>query len=419
MSTVDTIATPDTFADCGTGDGGSLPADPFTALRFHFGMLLGVDDFEVEQGFHHGKQRLHNAWLHRDGVVWGLGVEVAEGEVRVRPGLALDGAGRELHLDDAACVDVTAWYQQHAADVGGPGEGGDVEFDAYVIARYATCPMRPVPALAEPCAGSTSETAYSRTYETVDLRLVPGPPPDAAAAPYHRLRVLFGLEAPTLPADQSALDARSAALAATDRAAAFLAAFDELAVLDTIDLAPAAEPDEPATRYPALEDTGVVLARITGIRLVPGGDDGTGWTLVDGSTVDYSGRRSLLATQAIQELLCGPEGVVSGGATFDPAQVAFDTGASTITLVATAPLDPDTVTKDQFAVSTLDGGWSAQKVKKAELDAAGTTVTLTLDALPAGKTIRVLAYGTGPTPILGADLAPLGTGADFVLMKGS
>jgi hypothetical protein len=31
----------------------------------------------------------------------------------------------------------------------------------------------------------------------------------------------------------------------------------------------------------------------------------------------------------------------------------------------------------------------------------------------------VLAYGTGPTPILGADLAPLGTGADFVLMKGS
>jgi hypothetical protein len=70
-------------------------------------------------------------------------------------------------------------------------------------------------------------------------------------------------------------------------------------------------------------------------------------------------------------------------------------------------------------VTTLDGGWTAQKVKKAELDAAGTTVTLTLDALPAGKTIRLLAYGTGPTPILGTDLAPLGGGADFVLMKGS
>jgi hypothetical protein len=278
--------------------------------------------------------------------------------------------------------------------------------------------MRPVPALAEPCSGSTSETAYSRTYETVDLRLVPGPPPDPAAAPYHRLRVLFGLEAPTLPADQPALDARNAALTAADRPAAFLAALDELAVLDTIDLAPAAEPDEPATRYPALEDTGVVLARITGIRLVPGGDDGTGWTLADGSTVDYAGRRSLLATQAIQELLCGPAST-SGGATFDPAQTAFDTGASTVTLVATAPLDADTVTTDAFAVTTLDGSWTAQKVKTAALDAGGTTVTLTLDALPAGKTIRVLAYGTGPTPILGADLVPLGGGADFVLMKGS
>lgn len=418
MSTVDSTTIPDTFADCGTGDGGSLPADPFTALRYHFGMLLGVDDFEVEQGFCHGKQRLHNAWLHRDGVVWGLGVEVASGEIRVLPGLALDGAGRELHLDDPACLGVTAWYEQHAADVGGPGEGGDVEFDAYVIARYATCPMRPVPALAEPCSGSTSETAYSRTYETVDIRLVPGPPPDAPAAPYHRLRVLFGLEAPTLPDDQPALDARNAALAAAGRPAAFLAALDELAVLDTIDLQPAAQPDEPATRFPALDDTGVVLARVTGIRLVPGGDDGTGWTLADGSEVDYAGRRSLLATQTIQELLCGPEGT-TGGATFDAAQVAFDTGANTVTLVATAPLDADTVTTDQFAVTTLDGGWKPQQVKKAELDGAGTTVTLTLDSLPAGKTIRVLAYGTGPTPILGADLAPLGGGADFVLMKGS
>jgi hypothetical protein len=418
MSTVDSTTMPDTFADCGTGDGGALPADPFTALRFHFGMLLGVDDFEVEQGFHHGKQRLHNAWLHRDGVVWGLGVELAEGEIRVLPGFALDAAGRELHVDDPACVSVTAWYAQHAADVGGPGEDGNVQFDAYVLARYATCPMRPVPALAEPCAGSTSDTAYSRTYETVDLRLVPGPPPDPAAAPYHRLRVLFGLDAPTLPADRAAVDARNAALAAPDGPVAFLTALDELAVLDTIDLQPASQPDEPATRYPALDDTGVVLARVTGIRLAPGGDDGTGWTIADAGTVDYTGRRSLLPTRAIQELLCAG-GTAPVGSTFDPVQVAFDTGAATVTLVATSPLDADTVTANAFAVTTLDGGWTPQKVTNATLDAAGTTVTLTLDALPAGKTIRVLAYGTGPTPVLGADLTPLGGGSDFVLMKGS
>lgn len=416
MSTLDGTTIPDTFADC-TGDGGSLPADPFTALRFHFGMLLGVDDFEVEQGFHHGKQRLHNAWLHRDGVVWGLAVDAnkdGNGEIRVFPGLALDGAGRELHLDDPACLSVTAWYKQHAADVGvAPDEGGSVQFDAYVIARYATCPMRPVPALAEPCSGMSSETAYSRTFETVDIRLVPGPPPAAPPAPYHRLRVLFGLEEPTLPADQPVVDARAAA---AGRPGALLAALDALAVLDTIDLQPAAAPDEPATRFPALDDEGVLLARVTGIRLDPGGTDGTGFTLA-AATVDYAGRRSHVATRAIQELLCGSE--AGPGPGFDPAQVAFDTGAKTITLVATAPLEPTTVTKDAFAVSTFDGGWTVQTVKSVALDGTNTKVTLTLGAFPAGKPTRIVASGTGPTPILGADLAPLGGGADFVLMKGS
>src|SRR5205823_883036 len=157
-----------------------------------------------------------------------------------------------------------------------------VKFDAYVVAHYATCPMRPVPALAEPCSGMTSETAYSRTYETVDIRLVPGAPPEPRAPGYHRLRVLFGVEPPTLPADQDALHARNVALEAADRPAAFLAALRELAVLDTIDLKPEQVADEPATRYPAPEDEGVLLALVTGIRLDPGGTDGTGWTLAAG-----------------------------------------------------------------------------------------------------------------------------------------
>jgi hypothetical protein len=307
MAATDTTTPlPDTFSECGNGDGGALPADPFTALRFHFGMLLGVDDFEVEQGFHHGKQRLHNAWLHRDGVVWGFGVEVDQGEVRVLPGLALDAAGRELHLDDPACLSISDWYIENEATVEvQKNADGSVEFDAFVIAAYKTCPMRPVPALAEPCAGATSETAYSRMYETVDLQLVTKPPPDPPPPPYHRLRVLVGLEQPTLPADQPVVDARTAALADADPHAAFLAAYQSLAVLDTIDLQPAAEPDEPATRYPALDDTVVLLAHVDGVKLEPGAGDDPSWTLAGVPTVDYTGRRSLIATQAIQELLCG------------------------------------------------------------------------------------------------------------------
>ena len=72
-----------------TDDGRSelLPLSPFNALRYHFGMLLGVDDFETEQAYHRAKMRIHNAWLHRAGVVWGFDVrlDVPHGEIRVLP----------------------------------------------------------------------------------------------------------------------------------------------------------------------------------------------------------------------------------------------------------------------------------------------------------------------------------------------
>src|SRR5438477_7150096 len=95
-----------------------LPLNPFSSLRYHVGMLLGVDDFETEQAYHRAKMRLHNAWLHREGVVWGLGVrlDTARGEVRVLKGLALDAAGHELHLEGDACVNVGQWFAAHRDD---------------------------------------------------------------------------------------------------------------------------------------------------------------------------------------------------------------------------------------------------------------------------------------------------------------
>lgn len=102
------------FASCADAERTLLPTDPFEALHYHFGMLLGVDDFETEQAYHRGKMRLHNAWLHREGVVWGLAVQVGEAdrkrsELRVTRGLALDPAGHELHLDEDWCINVPAW----------------------------------------------------------------------------------------------------------------------------------------------------------------------------------------------------------------------------------------------------------------------------------------------------------------------
>jgi hypothetical protein len=137
-----------------------LPVDPFNALRIHFGMLLGVDDFETEQAYHRGKMRLHNAWLHGHGVVWGLGVssDLPSGEIRVEPGLALDAAGHELHLDALACVSAGAWFDAHRNDPGmtvTESDGGStVAFDAHVVMSFRACQTRQVPALSDPCDGS-------------------------------------------------------------------------------------------------------------------------------------------------------------------------------------------------------------------------------------------------------------------------
>src|SRR5207253_1179931 len=84
--------------------------------RYHFGMLLGVADFETEYAYHRGKMRLHNGWLHGSGIVWGLDVELVDDkrEIAVDPGLALDPAGRELHLDVRCCMDIAAWFDDRA-----------------------------------------------------------------------------------------------------------------------------------------------------------------------------------------------------------------------------------------------------------------------------------------------------------------
>ena len=54
----------------------SLGADPFWSLAVHYGMLLGVSDFQVLMANPRGKLRLHQAWQHGPGVVWGYPVSV-------------------------------------------------------------------------------------------------------------------------------------------------------------------------------------------------------------------------------------------------------------------------------------------------------------------------------------------------------
>lgn len=403
-------------------DDALLPVNPYTALQFHFGMLLGVDDLETGQGYARGKTRLHNAWLHREGVVWGFNAGFnSRNELTVDPGLGLDAAGHELHLDRQACVDLGAWY---AANKDDPSftfeavEGGGFRFTLHIVARFKACLTRPVPAMLEPCAGAQTETAFSRAFETVELLLRPG-----ASAPddlgYHRLRQLFRLEAddPSL-ADVVARRGQIEALPAAQQPVEWLAALRGFAALDTVALQPQAGSASAAASIFPHDPTELVLADLVDVVVLP---SGSGWALqTPPPAPDVTVRRSHIATATIQELLCGPP---SGG-TVGPTVATADLSGQTISLTTSRPLAAATVTPAAFSASDYSDatGWAPLAIASAALQ-GDASVRIDLGSAPAGTHMRLVARGSGATPLLAADdLAALGAaagaddGADFVKM---
>jgi hypothetical protein len=398
-------------------------------VLYHYGMLLGVDDFETEQGFHVGKMRLHNAWLHGAGVVWGFDVVIDEehAEIRVLPGLALDGAGRELRLDAPACVSIPAWAKENLVDEGEelPAEQ---TLKLRVEARHHACQTRAVPALATPCEGGGSDTACSRSVETIALTLVEKTA--ARATPGNRwVRILLGLRAPDAASadDKHAAKLREKVLAADPdkRAAAALDAFHELAALDATALRPAAHGlDEPASNSPAAEDEPIVLANITELTLSRTAD---GWA-VSGGKLDLAVRPAHVPTSTIQELTlaallcCGADDDGGGGAAppaGDPGAILEFTSVDDkkLTLKASADLEPRTVRREAFSVNALGvKDWEEVGIAKATYRKTTKTIVLELNDAPA-LPWRLVAACAGPTPLLAADLSPLCGGTDFVHME--
>jgi hypothetical protein len=399
-----------------------LPDNPQCAPNYHFGMLLGVDDFRAEQGFHVGRLRRHQRLLHGAGVVNGYAVEFrAEGfELHVSPGYAIDALGRDLVLDVAQCVSLPLWWLEHREedafdDVETPD---DATLDLDVVVCHVTCLGSPVPAIAEPCAGDAADVAYSRICETVRLALVRTPPPAAAASarPFHLLQMWLGCIGPrtgadgkVVAADQWLIDRYNAlkALPLAEQATARATLLREL-VARAVAEAAAAPPEVDADDEHALC---LPLARLRGVhvKLEPGG-----WSATVGD-VEMGVRDTLLPTALLQELmlaeprpepaLAGPV-IVGGGATLSGGDVNLD-------LVFSQPLAPASVTAAAFAVSEFvpAQGWkpfSPAAPTYDETDAARPTVRLVLDRAATGSPVRVTVVGTGIAPLLGAQLIPAG-----------
>jgi len=75
--------------------------------HYYRGQLLLEDDFIGEQHYHAQARQRHTLNLHGWGVAWGLEVTAAgETAVSVGPGFAVDGAGHEIEVREAAIVDL-------------------------------------------------------------------------------------------------------------------------------------------------------------------------------------------------------------------------------------------------------------------------------------------------------------------------
>lgn len=430
-----------------------LAIDPWRSLKPHFGMLVGVDDFKTIDAYHRGKMWLHTAWLHREGVVWGFGASLESGqaELRIEPGLGIDRAGRELHLERAACIDLEKWFLTVVDDLEGetgpdepdepepdePGEeeeplpDGWISVEAHVRARFVGCLNRQVPAMVEPCDGAGRTTAYSRVFETIELELVLGPP-EYPPPPYHRLRLMYGVDAPELgeddepvPADAEVLEALAyiAGLPFAERPMAFETAFRRFAALDGAELAPAESDDQggggASGLLPAVDPTWLVIAELHDVQFSPDPETAGAWNLED-VTIDITKRLTHVATRSMQDLVAASlNGATAPGT--DAARVIrssfqFD-GTDVVRFETTSELNEESTTAATEAElwDSTNSVWVAWPIDAGSSSVTGTQVEITLvppNPPVAGDILRFRIRGAGGSPALNTDGWPLAGATD-------
>ena len=375
-------------------------------------MLLGDDDFRTLMGNPRGKQMLHSAWLHRPGVLWGYDVCV-EGvfTLKVAPGLAIDPLGRELITEASECLNVRDWLARQ--DQGYDNDTAKCRtrtVKACLVATFDCCQTNPVPTLADPCDTTRKHDDYSRVVERARIELRLGSCP-VVVQPYHRVRVLLGLDEAVGPAGDEALAARRrvARTQPDRRVAALLRQFRALAARDVAGLHPAREQGDAYSPWFPSDDVAVVLARIEiDIR----DTDGSGE--IDQVRSDVTARTVLLPTSTIQELTCGlAAGVISpesaadaGGPRVTSARWADD--GRVLEIHVDTELEQASLRRAIQITSLSPRGWvdegdNIDSVLYVPGDGGDPKIVIEMADRPIHEVVRVIVRGTGPFPVLGAD----------------
>jgi hypothetical protein len=391
---------------CRTGD---LPVNPFIDLRVAFGMLLGEDDFRTLMGNPRGKQMLHSSWLHGSGVVWGFDV-VRDGVwgLRIAPGLAIDGVGRELLNEATICRDVRALLTDLVDD---DKSCNTRTIEAHVVAEFATCLSSPVPTLADPCDVTRKHDDYSRVIESVRITIRHGhfkKPP----RPYPRVRMFLGLD-PIRPNDDAGRDVvaarRAVAERRDDRRRELLRQVRRLAAADSIEIEPARDDgDGFHTLYPIAEENSAVLLAAIEIDV----RERDGCAEIMDVRLDRHVRTALLPTGTIQEMAFGLDRVAAveepsfdaDGPQVIGDKIQLSTNGLTVTVPVTKALAVGSVIGaiTVTSLSPSDGAW-VDEFCFAEFDPEEHAIVVRFRRVPANDVIRIVVKGTGPKPVMSAD----------------
>lgn len=163
------------------GNNGSFDGkNSFKRPRYFDGQFLTAVDFQAEQEYHIGKRRLLNRALYGSGIVCGL--EVAghqeDNQVHISPGLALDGCGNEIYVDERVAVDLATllpegWSQCAGGD---SSAGPNRTTKLWLCIQYREVVEDPVPVPGSSEDEGEERLDFSRYREGFRIDLRPEPP---------------------------------------------------------------------------------------------------------------------------------------------------------------------------------------------------------------------------------------------------